>query len=139
MNRAPFTRKVADDLEAGLPAGVELGRGRPPKRGDVPFVILYVVEGGAWIGPPVDLDADAVLPYKTKVVARREEDEEVQNGIELGANDLADLVHGLMLLAGDGVPGLTVMRRFSAAVAGNDTDNKYVNADETFYYMVTTS
>lgn len=139
MNRAPFTSKVADDLEAGLPTGVELGRGRPPRRGELPFVVLYAIEGGGWTGPPVSQEADAIFAYRTKVVARREEDETINGTVELGSNALADTVRMLMLSAGNGVTGITVMGRYSVSPGGNQTDDKVINADEVFYYHVTSS
>lgn len=139
MNRAPFTRKVAADLDAGLPVGVELGRGRPPRRGELPFVVLYAIEGGGWIGPPVNQEADAVFAYRTKVVARREEDEMINGTVELGSNALADTVRNVMLTAGDGVAGITVMGRYGVSPGGNQTDDKTINADETFYFHVTSS
>lgn len=129
---------MAADLDAGLPTGVSLGRGRALGRGDLPYVVLYAIEGGGWIGPPVSQEADAVFAYRTKVVARREEDEMIDGTLVRGSNGLADTVRSVMLTAGDGVTGITVMGRYGAGPGGNQTDDKTINADETFYYHVTT-
>lgn len=144
MNRAPFSEALAEALEAGL-AGmgdgaqdIAVGRDRPPRRGDLPYVILYSLEGGGWLGPPVSLEADAALLYQVKVVAKRSGSNPDQPDV-LGGETLGDTVRAIMLAAGDGVAGITVMRRYSAAVGGSQADDKVMNHDERFWYLVTTS
>lgn len=141
MNRAPFTAALVTALETGLVglgAGgqdILVGRDRPPSRGDLPFVILYALEGGSWMGPPVNLEADAAFLYQTKCVAKRSADKDGT----LGAEALGDIVRGIMLATVPTVTGLTVMRRYSAAVGGTQADDRVMNADERFYYLVTSS
>jgi hypothetical protein len=139
VNRAPFSNAVALALEAGLAGQAEggqdilVGRDRPPARGNLQYVILYSMPGGDWIGPPVNPEADGALMYQVKAVAKRSTTKDA----DLGAEAIGDLVRPIMLGISGTVGGLTVMRALSLGVGGNDADDRVMNFDERFVYLVT--
>lgn len=141
MNRAPFSNALAAALETGL-AGlaeggqdIEVGRDRPPARGNLQYVILYSLPAGEWIGPPINPEADAAFVYQVKVVAKRSTNKDG----ELGAEAIGDLVRPIMLGVSGTVGGVTVMRVVSSGVGGTDADDRVMNWDERYTYFVTSS
>lgn len=128
VNRRPLTEGLKAALVAA-PLPCEIGRAPVNAKDLQYYVILYPIDGGAFIGPPVLPGSDATLCYQTTSVAKR--------GGQM--EELADRVRRVMMTAQPVMAGLTIMDRWLAGAGGMDAETSVLSVAERFYFMVTTS